>query len=216
MVKITLEEFLEKRGKNELLDCSTVKIIGKSKLREYKIWKAIKNRTTNPNRKDASHYFSKGIKCSEEWFNNFEQFLWDMGMSPDSKHSIDRINNDLGYSKDNCRWATYKEQSSNRGEFNLLFTYKGETKVLKAWAETLGIKYTTLYMRIVRDKMPFRKAIKYVKQVPYIFKGESKTLKEWCEVYNINYNVVINRLDKHKWSFEDALTIPKGSRRNKK
>lgn len=216
MEKLTIEKFLELRESEATLDCSNVKIIGKSKLREYKIWKAIKNRTTNPNRVDADHYFNKGIKCSEEWFNNFEQFLWDMGLSPDSTYSVDRIDNNLGYSKENCRWATHKEQCSNRGEFNLLFTYNGETKVLKAWAEDLGIKYTTLYTRIVRDKMPFEKAISHSHIIMRELDGEQKSLKEWCSIYNIEYDVVMNRISKHKWSLKEALTIPKGGRRHKK
>ena len=216
MEKITIEKFLELRESKASLDCSKVKIIGKSKLREYKIWKAIKNRTTNPNRVDADHYFNKGITCSIEWFVSFEQFLWDMGLSPDKSYSIDRINNDLGYSKDNCRWATRKEQSSNRGEFNLLFTYNGVTKVLKAWAEEFGIKYTTLYARIVRDNIPFEEAITYSHTIMRELNGEKKTLKEWCSIYNIEYDVVQNRISKHKWSLEEALTIPKGGRRHKK
>lgn len=216
MIKVSVDEFLNLKQSETNLDCSKYGIIGKSKLREYKIWKAIKNRTTNPNRVDANHYFNKGIKCSDEWFNSFEQFLWDMGLSPSSSHSIDRINNDLGYSKDNCRWATQKEQCSNRGEFNLVFTYNGESKVLKAWADFFGIKYGTLYTRIQRDGMSFEEAINHSHIIPFTLNNETKSLKEWCEFYNMEYEIVYNRIHKHKWSLEEALTIPKGGRRNKK
>lgn len=215
MDKITLNEFLELRNTENAVDCSKLKIIGKSKLREYKIWKALKNRVTNPNRADVDHYFNKGITCCEEWFNCFEQFLYDMGMCPDKTYSIDRINNDLGYSKDNCRWASSKTQNSNRKDFNLVYTYQGESKVLKAWAEHFGIKYTTLYMRIFRNGMTFEEAINYVNTPTYELQGKTKSLKEWCILYDMEYKVVYNRLMKHKWSIEEALTVKKGERRNK-
>lgn len=129
--KITVAEFLELRNSGEEIDCTKIIIKGKSKLREYKIWKGIKNRVTNKNRDDADHYFNKGITCSEAWFNCFEQFFFDLGPRPNPEASVDRINNDLGYCKENCRWATKQEQASNRGAFNDIFTYNGETKVLK-------------------------------------------------------------------------------------
>ena len=106
--------------------------------------------------------------------------------------------------------------SKNRGDFNKIFTYKGESKVLKDWARELGIKYTTLYQRIYRSGLSFEEAIQkdpFKKLISY--EGEQHTLAEWCRIKNMEYNVVLNRIDKHKWSFEEAITIPKGMRRNK-
>lgn len=54
----------------------------------------------------------------------------------------------------------YETQSSNRGDFNIIISYKGETHVLKEWAEILGIKYTTLYTRMHRGGLSFEEAIK--------------------------------------------------------
>lgn len=215
MKKVTLEEFLELRNSNEPIDCTKIIIKGKSKLSEYKIWKGIKNRVTNPNRYDAEHYFDKGITCSEEWFNCFEQFFYDLGPRPDKNASVDRINNDLGYCKENCRWANKQEQASNRGTFNDIFTYNGETKVLKEWARVFNIKYTTLYNRIYRSKMSFEDAIHYNNELIFTINGETHSLKEWCEIYNMDHTVVYNRYNKHKWSIEEALTIPKGGKRKK-
>lgn len=212
MEKITKEEFLKRRNDSDF-DCTKYIIKNKSKLSEYKIWKGIKNRVTNPNRYDADHYINKGIGCSDEWFNSFEQFYFDMGSKPNNKASVDRIDNSKGYCKENCRWATKSEQASNRGEFNDVFTYNGESKVLKAWAKEFNIKYTTLYARIYRSGMSFEDAINYKHELTFTINSETHTLKEWCEIYNIEHAIVYNRYNKHKWTIEEALTIPKGGRR---
>lgn len=184
----------------------------RKEMREYYIWKAMRSRVKDFNRPDSIYYAQKGIKICESW-DSFEQFYKDMGDCPEN-YSIDRIDPNKGYCPENCRWASKKTQSQNRGEFNKVFTYNGETHVLKEWAAIYNIKYTTLYNRIYRSNLSFEKAIQ---KDPFHrlveFNGEKKTMKEWCSIYNIEYNVVINRLDKHKWSLKDALTIPKGGRR---
>jgi hypothetical protein len=64
-------------------------------------------------------------------------FYEDMGPAPSSKHSVDRINPNKGYSKDNCRWATAKEQANNRT--NTIFIERdGTTKTISQWSEELG------------------------------------------------------------------------------
>lgn len=130
--------------------------------------------------------------------------------------TIDRINPNGNYCPENCRWATMQTQSENRGEFNKIFTYKGESRVLKDWARVFNIKYTTLYNRIYRSGKSFEEAIQtdpFNKLISY--NNENHSLKEWCELKNIEYKVVITRLNKHKWTFEEAINTPKGSRRKK-
>lgn len=178
----------------------------KKQLREYSIWKGIKNRTSNVNTDDAERYINRGITCCERWENSFEDFYHDMGKCPEN-FSIDRIDNELGYNPENCRWASAETQSKNRGSFNLIFTYNGETKVLKDWAKELNINYGTLRARIQRSGLSFEDAIKpdpFDKLIDLY--GEKHTLKEWCVIYNIKYQTVINRIHKHKWSYERAIT----------
>lgn len=73
----------------------------------------MKNRCTNPNAKDWSYYGGRGIKLCRRWYD-FRDFLADMGRRPNRLMTIDRINNDKGYSPSNCRWATKKQQRANQ------------------------------------------------------------------------------------------------------
>lgn len=79
----------------------------------YRSWTMMKNRCLNPNSTQYKWYGERGITVCKRWLN-FENFLKDMGERPDKSLSIDRIDNNKGYSKKNCRWATSMEQLLNR------------------------------------------------------------------------------------------------------
>ena len=82
--------------------------------KEYRTWHGIKDRCLRKNSKDFSRYGGKGIDISREWEKSFENFFKDIGFAPSPKHQIERINTLRGYSKDNCLWATAKQNSCNR------------------------------------------------------------------------------------------------------
>lgn len=114
----------------------------------YYIWKAMKQRCFNSNNSRYKDYGGRGIKVCSEWLgeNGFQNFYTDMGERPIGK-SIDRIKNNLDYCKENCKWSTPKEQSSNRRN-SVFITYNGKTKTAKQWADEIGISYQTFWIRL--------------------------------------------------------------------
>lgn len=115
---------------------------------EYNAWKNMRRRCSTPSNPRFEQYGGRGIKICRAW-DSFEQFLKDMGPRPSGKHTIERVNNDLGYTPENCVWATYKEQNRNYGR-NHLVTIGGYTQCLTQWCEDLGVNRSTIFSRIHR------------------------------------------------------------------
>lgn len=88
-------------------------IHGKRFTREWRIWRAMKTRCTNKNIPQFHDYGGRGIKVCKEWNDDFMAFYNDMGVAPE-KYSIDRIDNNSNYCKENCKWSSMKEQARNR------------------------------------------------------------------------------------------------------
>lgn len=115
------------------------------------IHSGMRNRCCNPNDPEFKNYGARGISVAVEWLGRggFRQFEMDMSPRPTLNHSLERKDNNLGYSKENCKWATRKEQCNNtRG--NRPITIDGRTRNLKEWAEEIGISPTSLGNRIKR------------------------------------------------------------------
>ena len=121
----------------------------KEKYALRRIWRAVWSRCNNPKHKHYYLYGGRGIKMCDRWLgeNGFENFKNDMGDRPSPKHEIDRRDNSLGYSPDNCHWVTDYEQSRNKRS-NRNITYNGKTQCLMDWSKELGISHNTLLKRI--------------------------------------------------------------------
>ena len=113
--------------------------------RTYTTWLNMRNRCNNPNNDAYENYGGRGIAVCSEW-DDFEKFLSDMGERPKGM-SIERIDNNQGYFKENCRWATSKEQHSNKRN-NHTISFKGEDMTITQLAEKVGVKRSTLYYRL--------------------------------------------------------------------
>ena len=122
---------------------------GKYNTKTYKVWSHMRERCLQRNTKSFQSYGGRGITICERW-NTFENFYEDMGEKPEGK-SLDRIDNNSGYCKENCRWATQKEQMNNTRN-NVLVTYHGETKTLTQWADEKGIHARNLRHRLKKWK----------------------------------------------------------------
>jgi hypothetical protein len=101
--------------KNILLKRNTKHGLSKSRL--YIVFKSIKNRCLNPKSKAYKNYGARGISIYKKWINRPELFVrWidkNLGERPSAKHSLDRINNNKGYTPGNLRWADQKTQTNN-------------------------------------------------------------------------------------------------------
>lgn len=114
----------------------------------YSTWVHMNQRCANPSNRNFADYGGRGITVCERWRgeHGFENFLADMGERPPGT-TLDRRDNDRGYSPENCRWATRVEQTRNT-RANRLITVDGETLTLAEWADRAQIPVTTLHHRL--------------------------------------------------------------------
>lgn len=139
----------------------------------YVAWKNMKSRCKRPRLEHGESHYSKITYC-EEW-ERFEPFYeWAMNNGYNKSLKLDRIDNEKGYSPDNCRFITNKENSNNRSD-NKLITFNGKTQTISQWAEELGIKYSTLTSRLNKLKWSEEKALTAPKW--YGVENPSKKLK---------------------------------------
>ena len=119
---------------------------GMSKTPLYKMWAGMIARCSNKNLREWKHYGGRGISVCERW-KSFDLFLEDMGELPFDGAEIDRIDNDSGYSPENCRWATRSDQCNNTRQ-NVFVTICGETKTVAQWARMSGVADKTIRNRL--------------------------------------------------------------------
>lgn len=116
-------------------------------------------RCHDPKNKGYEKYGAKGIYVCEEWRNDCSSFYkWAKDNGYKEGLTIDRIDNNKGYSPDNCRWTTWKVQTVNR-RCTRWILFKGQKKTLKEWSETLNISYQVLADRIYRYGWSIEKAL---------------------------------------------------------
>lgn len=113
--------------------------------RIWRIWCGMKTRCNNPKCKDYPKYGGAGIRVCEQW-NHFRAFWEDMKLGYQNDLQLDRIDNTKGYSKENCRWVTVRQQQRNRRSNVLVQTPKGPMLLIEA-SEVFGIPYGCLKMR---------------------------------------------------------------------
>lgn len=123
----------------------------------YRVWFNMKTRCSNRRITDYHRYGGRGISVCEKW-QRFAGFFEDMGPTYQDGLTIERIDNDAGYTRENCRWATKREQANNRRS-NRWFTIDGETKTLEQWIRTVGLNSSLVRSRFYMLKWPIEKAL---------------------------------------------------------
>lgn len=120
---------------------------GDTKTRLYSIWRHMKERCQKDYNTNSKSYKGRGITVCQEW-ENYETFKeWAINNGYFENLSIDKINNDLGYFPDNCRWTDSITQANNK-RTNHLITINGETKTAKEWERYSGINSKTILYRL--------------------------------------------------------------------
>lgn len=140
--------------------------------RTYGIWQAMRARCYN---KKNSHYMSyggRGIVVCTEWNTSFEKFVEDMGNAPEGK-SIDRIDVDKGYDKDNCVWATAEEQGLSTQRSNI-YEINGVRKTINGWAKLWGVFWTPASKTLLQ--METIGAAKKIEKVDLVAERKAKKL----------------------------------------
>ncbi len=112
----------------------------------YRAWHSLKQRCKGHTYASKESYKSRGITYDAHW-EKFENFYADMEAGYKKGLSLDRIDNNGNYCKENCRWTDKKTQAINRRNTKL-FTFNGEARTLTDWAPIVNIKRSTLSMRI--------------------------------------------------------------------
>lgn len=173
---------------------------------EYKVWRGMKNRCHNPNEPSYCDYGGRGIFVCERW-KRYENFIEDMGRRPTRKHTIERVNNGLGYSPENCRWATTTEQGRNKRS-NTILEVDGTKRCISEWAEFLGVSESTIHSRLhmgwsINDSI--QTPVKEEMRLDY--NGESRTIAEWSKVTGLSTAALYARV-RRGLSHEDVVSTP--------
>lgn len=125
----------------------------------YRTWASMRDRCTNKNNTHYDRYSQLGIDSRWLKFDNFMEdmyikYLLALKHIEYNRISIERVDTNRGYFKDNCKWIDVREQGNNRSDTRLL-TYNGETKTLSQWARIFKINPGILYEKVFYQKKPF-------------------------------------------------------------
>ena len=179
---------------------------------EHAIWRGMIQRCTNDNNPAYSSYGDRGIVVCDRWLNSFEAFYEDMGPRPSGEHSIERRNNDCGYTPDNCYWGTAHEQSNNRRN-NVKVKIDGQNINVSEAARLTGIKAATLRRRLhagvsTEDVLRTDRLNGHNPPTLFEYEGKTQTAAAWAREKGMTERTVDDRVFKQGMSIEEALTKP--------
>jgi hypothetical protein len=116
--------------------------------KEYYAWRSMRQRCTNKQSAAWKNYGARGITVCDTWLESYDAFYTDMGPCPEG-HTLERLDNSMGYAPDNCAWVDWTAQINNRRNTKVLVA-NGKAQPLSVWARELGLKPSTIHKRLER------------------------------------------------------------------
>lgn len=175
---------------------------------EYIAWIDMKARCLNPKSPAYGYYGRRGVNICPQWINDFKAFFGNVGLRPNQKYSLDRINNNGNYEPGNVRWATRLDQANNT-RYNRILIFNGKTQSMAQWSRELALSSNTILWRLNHGwsiektlsmpPLPRKRFITY--------NGKTKIIKQWAAEFKINRHTFRSRLNLG-WSIEKALITP--------
>lgn len=185
---------------------------GMSKTSAYSIWSSMHARCKNFNSPAFSNYGGRGIAVCDRW-KSFSAFYADMG-EPPAGMTLERINNDFGYSPENCQWSTRTDQGRNKRN-NIIIEIDGVSKPLSSWVEQEGaVSYATAHARLAKGWAPNEAVFtpivtdrRGIQRGRSIAKSAPKFDADLAERNGVSTATVFKRL-RRGWRLEDAVSLP--------
>lgn len=139
----------------------------------YGVWQGMKGRCYYPNHKHYKNYGGRGITICDKWLNDSCAFIsWALENGYKEGLTIDRIDNNKGYSPDNCRWITNKENCRNMRKCHIVELF-GKKKNWQTWCEELGISKKSIEHIVERHKISYEEA--FDKKLNYTYNPHTWT-----------------------------------------
>ena len=196
---------------------SRYSVDGESGTKIYRVYTNMIDRCIYPTNHAYEDYGERGINICDDWkrrkvkgrnvgYFAFKDWALSNGYEENKGLSIDRTDNNSGYSSDNCRFIDMKGQNNNKRS-NHILEYDGMKMTCTQMAEYFGIDVNTFKYRIYRG-MSVEDAIKTPIRTYELIQssyGEFHTLKEWAEISGINRSTLSKRINKLKWDIDTAL-----------
>jgi hypothetical protein len=188
---------------------------GASKSSVYGSYRAMLRRCSDTEDPMFHRYGGRGIAVCSRWLgpDGAANFLADMGEKPSPQHTIERIDNDLGYSPENCRWATRKEQADNRYTTKHI-TVDGETLSQADWDRALGNGLNVVGDRVrrgwSRDTAVKTPVARHKHNLTC--NGRTMSIHAWEIEMGLGHGTIKKRMKDLGWSAEKAITTPSRKR----
>ena len=198
-----------------------MKTHGLSRTRLYYVWRDIKNRCYRRSMPVYKWYGGRGIRMCDEWKNDASAFIsWCKANGYEDGLQINRIDNNKGYSPDNCRLVKRKVNLRNTSA-NVRIQFDGMNLTVIEWSEVLGISANCIYQRLNAGwdiatalLTPVNKNLSrnHREDRRITYRGETHTLSKWAQIKGLNWWTVQNRV-RLGWSPERIFTTPEKKRK---